>query len=56
MKSAFNFLLKLIIIYLIIMLLLYVGLIIGYSVIGNGDVMDAVNLSAVKHIINLLRM
>ncbi|MBF0746982.1 DNA-directed RNA polymerase subunit beta [Gemella sp. 19428wG2_WT2a] len=51
-----KFLWKLLKFYIIFFLLLYVGLIIGYSVIGDGDLIDAVNLSAVKHMVNLLRM
>ncbi|MBF0710306.1 MULTISPECIES: DNA-directed RNA polymerase subunit beta [unclassified Gemella] len=51
-----KFLWKLLKFYIIFFLLLYVGLIIGYSVIGDGDLIDAVSLSAVKHMVNLLRM
>ena len=41
--------------YLIIFFaILYIGVIIGYSVIGKGELMDAINLKAIRHIINII--
>ncbi|MBU0278622.1 MULTISPECIES: DNA-directed RNA polymerase subunit beta [unclassified Gemella] len=35
--------------------ILYIGVIIGYSVIGNGRIIDAIDLTAVKHIIDIIK-
>ncbi|MBF0714703.1 DNA-directed RNA polymerase subunit beta [Gemelliphila palaticanis] len=49
-NKLFNFLKFL----LILFATLYLGVIIGYSVIGNGDLIDALDLSALKHIIDII--
>lgn len=38
----------------ILFAILYIGVIIGYSVIGNGRLIDALDLTAVRHIINII--
>lgn len=35
--------------------ILYLGVIIGYSVIGNGRIIDAIDLTALKHIIDIIK-
>ena len=34
--------------------ILYIGVIIGYSVIGDGKIMDAITLKSIKHIFDIL--
>ena len=57
-KKDKNFLvtLKNIVIYILIFfLLMYIGLIIGYSVIGKGKIFNAFDLEALRHIIDKIK-
>lgn len=32
----------------------YLGVIIGYSIVGNGSIIDALDFTAIKHIIDII--
>lgn len=39
---------------LFLLAIMYVGVIIGYSIIGNGKLIDILDFSAIKHIIDII--
>lgn len=39
---------------ILIILFFYIGIIIGYVIIGNGDLIDALNFKSIKHIKNII--
>lgn len=40
---------------IILFAIFYIGVIIGYSVIGDGDIMDALTFRNLKHIIDIIK-
>lgn len=53
-NSIINKIYNFIKIFIILFAIMYIGVIIGYSVIGNGSLIDALDLTAVRHIINII--
>lgn len=53
-KSFFSKIYSFLKIFIIFFVILYIGVIIGYSVVGNGSLIDALDLTAVRHIINII--
>ncbi|MBF0714059.1 DNA-directed RNA polymerase subunit beta [Gemella sp. GH3] len=40
--------------FIILFVTLYIGFIIGYTLIGNGEFLDALSLKPLKHIIDII--